>query len=265
MSFLDALLFQPFINILIFLYKLFGQNLGWAIIGLTLLLRTALLPLTTSNLKMSQEMKKLQPELEALKKKYGKDKQAFAQAQIKLYQKHGVNPAGGCLPLIVQLVILGFLYKAFRQVLQADGNVIQQLNNILYPFLKLPKETVFNTRFFYLDLAKPDLIALPFKLNLGPLKLEKIPGIFLITAAASQFFSSKLMMPIVKQEEKISKKTPEKEDDMAVAMQKQMVYMMPLFTLFIGFSFASGLVLYWLTFSVFMLVQQLYFKRRKTP
>jgi len=257
-------LYQPLVNALVFLYKLFGNNFGWAIIGLTLLLRGALMPLTLPSLKMSEKMKQLQPELEKLKKKHGKNKQAFAQAQLKLYQKYGVNPASGCLPWIVQIVVLFALYQAFNQVLRNNGEVIKNLNNILYPFLKLSEQTIINTRFFYLDLTKPDLINLPFKANLGLLKLEKIPGIFLIAAALTQFWSSKLMAPVVKQEEKVSKKTPGQEDDMAVAMQKQMLYLMPIMTFFIGFSFPSGLVVYWITFSIFMLVQQLYFKKRRS-
>lgn len=259
-----TLLYQPLVNALVFLYKILGQNFGWAIIGLTLALRSALLPLTLPSLKMTQKIKEIQPELEKLKKKHKNDKQGFAQAQLKLYQKHNINPASGCLPWIVQIVVLIALYRAFNNVLRPNGDMIGQLNKILYPFLTLSKEVILNTRFFYLDLTKPDLIGLPFKLNLGILKLEKIPGIFLIAAAATQFFSSKLMLPRVREAEKLSKKTPEKEDDMAVTMQKQMVYMMPLFTIFIGFSFPSGLVLYWTTFSAFMLIQQLYSRKKNS-
>ena len=65
------------------------------------------------------------------------------------------------------------------------------------------------------------------------------------------------MVPAVNKVKNLAEKTKEQSDDMAAAMQQQMLYLMPLMTLFIGFKFASGLVLYWLTFSLIMLVQQL--------
>ena len=72
------------------------------------------------------------------------------------------------------------------------------------------------------------------------------------------------MMPAAKASKAESQKTPGQSDDMAAAMQTQMLYFMPIMTLFIGFRFPSGLVLYWLTFSTFMLVQQLWLKTKVT-
>lgn len=258
----NTLFYQPLVNALIFFYQFLGQNLGWAIIGLTVFIRGALTPLTLPSLKSAQKLKSLQPELEKLKKKYGKDRQAFAQAQLKFYQEHGVNPAAGCLPQIAQIIILIALFQAFNQVLQSNGDIIQNLNNILYPSLKLPQDFILNTKFFNLDLTQPDVFNIQ-ALKLGPLTINKLPGIFLILAAATQFLSSKLMMPAAKATEAKSEKTEDSKDDMAAAMQTQMLYLMPIMTLFIGFRFPSGLVLYWLTFSVFMLIQQLWLKHGK--
>lgn len=84
MSLWHTLLYQPLINILILLYQLLGRNLGLAIIALTLAIRGALIPLTLPSMKSAQKMKELTPELEKLKKKHAKDKQALAQAQLKL-------------------------------------------------------------------------------------------------------------------------------------------------------------------------------------
>ena len=103
--------FQPLVNALIFFYQVLGQNLGLAIIGLTAVIRGALNPLTAPSIKSAQKLKELQPELAKLKEKYGQDRQAFAQAQLKFYQKEGVNPAAGCLPQIVQIVILIALFQ----------------------------------------------------------------------------------------------------------------------------------------------------------
>ncbi len=257
-----TLFYQPLINALIFFYQFLGQNLGLAIIGLTIFIRGALTPLTLPSLKSAQKLRSLQPELEKLKKKHGKDKQAFAQAQLKFYQENGVNPAAGCLPQIVQIVILIALFQAFNQVLQANGNVVDNLNQVLYPSLQLPPDTIINDKFAYLNLTQPDTFAITgFKLF--NFTLNKLPGIFLVLAAATQFLSSKLMMPAAKASKAKAEKSAPETDDMAAAMQTQMLYLMPLMTLFIGFRFPSGLVLYWLTFSIFMLVQQLYLKHGK--
>ena len=103
--------------------------------------------------------------------------------------------------------------------------------------------------FLYLDLSKPDVFRLPgFRFP--------IPGVFLLLAAATQFLTSKMMAPVVSAARKQAEKTPEKQDDMATIMQQQMMFMFPLMTILIGFSFPSGLVLYWFVFSLFQMGQQ---------
>ena len=143
-----------------------------------------------------------------------------------------------------------------------EAHIVSNLNQVLYQSLQLSQDTVINTRFLYLDLTQPDLFSIP-PLKIFSFTLNKLPGIFLIAAAVIQFFSSKLMMPAARATEAKAEKTTEKTDDMAAAMQQQMLYLMPLMTLLIGFRFPSGLVLYWLTFSLFMLFQQLWLKRGK--
>jgi len=244
-------------------YQFLGHNLGLAIIVLTIAIRAVLTPLTKPSLEAAQKMKNLGPELESLKAKFKDNKQGLAQAQLELYKKHGVNPGAGCLPQIVQIIILIALYQAFNQVLSTDGEMIKKINEVVYPSLKLASDEVINTKFLYLNLAQPDFISLPFKYNLFGLVIDKLPGLFLLAAAVTQFLSSKLMMPQANQAAKQAKKTPKQEDDMAAMMQKQMLYMMPLMTLIIGFRFPSGLVLYWFTFSLFMLIQQLLMKKNK--
>lgn len=246
-------LYQPLVNALVLFYQILFQNLGLAIIGLTVLIRGILVPLTLPSLRATRKMRELAPEIEKLKKKHGDNKQAFAQAQMELYRQHGANPAAGCLPQIIQLLILIALYQAFAQVLQPDGNVIEKLNQVLYSSLQFPVETQINTQFLYLNLAQPDVF------RLGSLPL---PGFFLIGAAVVQFLSSKLMMPVAKKAEKEAKKTKGEMDDMAVVMQKQMLYLFPIMTILIGFSFPSGLVLYWFIFSLVTALQYLLINRQ---
>ena len=244
---------QPITNGLIAFYHLFG-NMGWAIIGLTLAIRGLLIPLTLPGMKTAEKMKKLAPKIDKLKKKYKEDKQGFAKAQMDLYRQENINPASGCLPQIIQIIVLIALYQAFQTVLKPDGaEIISSLNEVLYPALKLPLETSLQLKFAYLNLSQPDL----FKFA----ELPSLPGLFLILAAASQFLSSKLMMPTAKKEEKVAKKTAGKTDDFAAAFQTQSLYLFPLMTILIGYTFPSGLVLYWMTFSLFTLIQQFLVKK----
>lgn len=244
-------LYQPLVNGLIAAYGLF-DNLGWAIINLTMVIRILLLPLTLPALKAAQKMKLLSPKLAKLKEKYKGNKQKLAEAQMDLYRSAGVKPLAGLLPQVVQIAILIALFQAFRQVLGGNGS-IDGLNELLYPFLKFPAETKLNLGFFYLNLTEPDLIRIAGR---------NFPGIFLILSALTQFLAAKVMMPVSKKQEQISKKTTEKTDDFAAAMQTQSLYIFPVMTIFIGFTFPSGLVLYWLVFSLFNLVQQIIMRRQ---
>jgi len=248
------LLYQPLINTLIFFYKVFG-NLGVAIVFLTILIRFLLIPLTLPSLKTAAKMKEVSEELEELKKRYGADKSQFAKQQIELYKKYGINPFAGCLPQIIQIIILFALYQAFAGVLRPSGEVINKLNEVLYSFLKLSPGTVINTRFLYLDLSKPDTFFIPGL-------TFPLPGFFLLASALAQFFSSKMMSPTVKYNKEQAEKTSSAQDDLAAAMQSQTLYLFPLMTIVIGFSFPSGLVLYWFVFSLFTVVQQYIFNRR---
>lgn len=248
----NSLLYHPLINALIFFYQVLFHNFGLAVIVLTGLLRLVLVPLTLPSMKAAEKIRKLAPELGKLKEKHKNDKQALAKAQMDLYRQHGANPAAGCLPQIVQLLILIALYQAFIQVLRANGGeMIAKLNEILYSPLKMPAEAIINTQFLWLNLAKPDVFKIPgisFPL----------PGLFLVLAALVQLISSKMMAPAVAQARKVAEKTPEKTDDMTSMMSGQMLYLFPLMTIFIGYSFPSGLVLYWFVFSLFTAVQQYY-------
>ncbi|MBL8670516.1 MAG: membrane protein insertase YidC [Alphaproteobacteria bacterium] len=96
-----------------FLHKLHGYvgNYGIAIIIVTLLLKIAFFPLANKSYKAMSQMKKLQPELLALRDRFGNDKQRLNQEMMGLYRKHKVNPASGCLPIIVQIPVFFALYK----------------------------------------------------------------------------------------------------------------------------------------------------------
>lgn len=107
-------LYAIFEKILVMFHQVTGSY-GMAIILLTIFIKIVLLPLTIKQDKSMKEMKKLQPKIEEIKKKYGSDKQLLNQKTMELYQEHKVNPAGGCLPIIIQLPILWALFGVLRK------------------------------------------------------------------------------------------------------------------------------------------------------
>ncbi|GAB2511891.1 membrane protein insertase YidC [Lysobacter humi (ex Lee et al. 2017)] len=86
------------------------QNWGWSIVGLVFLIKLVLLPLSNAQYKSTAKTRRLQPKLQQLKERYGEDRQQFQMAMLELYRKEKVNPAGGCLPILVQMPIFLALY-----------------------------------------------------------------------------------------------------------------------------------------------------------
>lgn len=244
----DLILIQPLANGLIIFYKILG-NLGLAIVFYTLALRWILNPLTKPYMESMKKMREFAPELEKLKKKHGSDKIKFAKAQSDFYKDKGINPGAGCLPYLLQIVILIAFFNVFTRTISAGGNLTEKFNSLLYEPLRLSEQTVINTKFLYFDITKPDAFHLP---NVG----FPIPGPLIILSAIAQFLSAKAQAPLLDKEKKIANKTKSDTDDFQVAMQSSMIYTFPLFTLWIGLKFPSGLALYWLIFSVSQLVTQ---------
>lgn len=229
MSIWFTFLYQPLINVLMFMYQALGSNLGLAIIATTILIRLLLIPLTTPGMKSAAKMQELKPELDKLKKNFGKDAQSLAQAQLALYREHNINPMGSLLPTILQFMLLIAMFQAFNNTLKT-GTDISQINPNLYPFIQIADTHTLNTRFLYFDLTAPDTFKLNSPLALGPIKIDQVPGIMLLLAAAVQFISSYLMMPAKKKDEKKNTGEDPKSDDMMASMQKQMLFLGPINT-----------------------------------
>jgi len=245
----NTILIEPLTNGLILFYKVLGQNMGLAIIGFSIFLRLILNPLTKPYLESMKKMKEVAPQLEKLKKKHKKDKVKLAQAQSELYKQKGINPGAGCLPYLLQIVVLIAFFNVFTRTLTPDGDPTGRFNELLYPFLKFSENQVINTNFLYLDVTRPDLInvaGIPFGL----------PGPILLLAAAIQFLSVKISSPYQEAQESVAEKTPQSSDDIQAAMQKSMVFTFPLITLIIGRNFPSGLAIYWFMFSLIQAYQQ---------
>ena len=131
MSYIYGLLKGIIESMLVFMHNLTG-NFGLAIIGVTILMKRILLPLTLKQDKSMKSMKKLQPELDKIKEQYKGDSKMLNQKTMELYQKHKVNPAGGCLPLLVQLPILWALFGVLR------GGIVPQDSTFLWMQLVQP-------------------------------------------------------------------------------------------------------------------------------
>lgn len=249
MNIFTVLLTQPLTNGLILFYNVLGQNLGLAIIAFSIFMRAVSSPLTKPYMENAKRMKELAPLVAKLKKKYGTDKQGFLKAQTDLYKQKNINPGAGCIPYLIQIVILIAMFQVFTSVLSHSGEVTESVNALLYPPLRFPDDHVLRTAFLHVDITQPDKVVvpgLPFPL----------PGPLLIAAAAVQFLSAKISMPFVEAEKKVAEKTPGSADDFQVAMQSSMVYTFPLMTLLVGVTLSSGLALYWLVFSLMQMYTQ---------
>lgn len=218
--------------------------MGLSIIAFAIFLRIVTNPLTKPYMESMKKLKEHEPKLNKLKEKYKNDKKKLLEAQTEFYKQNGINPGGGCLPYLLQIVILIALFNVFNKVL-GGGDIASKLNELLYQPLKLAEGHVVETKFLYLDITKPDVFRIP-GINFN------LPGPVLILAALFQFISAKITQTQV-----VSEKTKkEKQEDMQSAMQQSMVYTFPLFTLLFGLSFPSGLAIYWLLFSVIQAWQQ---------
>lgn len=245
----NTIFYFPLINAIVGLYRL-TQDLGLSIILLTVGLRLIMTPLVVPSLRLSKKMQELAPELAKLKEQYKDDKQGLMTAQTALYKQHGANPASGCLPQIIQLIVLFALFKVFTSVLSTNGSeFVNSINPMLYSFNQLPADFQLSTDFLGINLSKQNIIPLP-GLPFG------IPGILVFLAAGIQLVSSVMMMPAVKKEAIIARKTEKSSDDMMAGFQQQSLYLFPLMTLIFGYSMSAGLMLYWMFFSLISIFQQ---------
>jgi YidC/Oxa1 family membrane protein insertase len=243
MNIFTIILTQPLANGLILFYDLFGHNLGVAILLFSSFLFLITRPLSKPQIESLKKIRAIQPQIDKLKKKYRNDRLKFSQAQAELYKQNKINPSTGCIFQILQLVILVTFYQVFASSLSNNAASISKLNTLLYRPLKISQGATLNTEFLYLDVSKPDTFnvpGIPFAL----------PGVFLILAILAQFLSAKIMVPYISEEEKLAKTTKSQTDDMQLAVQQSTMYFVPLMTLYFGYKFPSGLVLYWLIFSL---------------
>jgi YidC/Oxa1 family membrane protein insertase len=238
-------IYQPIYNVIVFLYAILPwKDFGVAIILTTILLKLALYPLSQKQIEAQRTMQTIQPKIKKLQKKHKNDREALAKATMELYKEEKINPAAGCLPLIVQLVFLLAIYQVLINIAQAQFVIV---GSDLYSFVVNPG----NVQHFFLtfiDLAHP---AIPLTL----------------LAALALYYQAKMMMPASNASQSVTDKsdTANGEPDFAAIMTKQMLYIGPLLTLIIGASLPSGLSLYWLTATLITIYQQKQKSHTLTP
>ena len=264
-DFFNVVFINPIVNILVVVYNTLSflhlpYALGFAIIGLTIVIRFIMYPLTASQLKASLKMQTIAPHLSRLKEKHKWDSKKIQEETMKLYKEHGINPAAGCLPVIMQMPIIWALYSVLqRMVTLKPDAVVAEVNKIVYfDFLKL--QNAWDSSFFGLPLGinPSGLMSFDSLFAVGSLILL-IP----ILTGVLQFIYSKMMIPAKTAaaviEKNIEKKgNIDKKDagDFASAFQTQSMYIFPAMIGFFSFGFPIGLSLYWNTFTIFGIIQQ---------
>lgn len=211
---------QVILKLLIGMHKIV-PNYGVVIILFSVLISLLFFPLTFKSTKSMRDMAALKPRLEALKQKHAKDPQKLSEATMKLYKEAGVNPLGGCLPLLLQMPIFFALYAVLFHTIELRGA----------PFIGWIR-----------DLSQPDILfRLPFTLPIIGSAIGLLPIIMGITS----FIQAR--------------------QTAVDPSQKAMTMMMPVVMTFVFFSFPSGLVLYWLTNNVMMILQRSLMKPSAIP
>ncbi len=215
---------EPMAHALVFLAQSLGNNAGLAIIVFTLIIKFILVPLTIQQLKSAKAMQQLQPHIQELQRKYKGDKQRLTEETMALYKEHHVNPAAGCLPLVVQLPILYGLYGGLYALGNACASHDPSTNACVPDPLYSP---LFTAPFAWLpSLDKPD----PWHI---------LPIVCVIT----QFIQQRMMQ------------TQKQTDPQQAAMQSMMQFM-PLMIGIFSWNLAAGLPLYWAVSTMFSMVQQ---------
>ncbi len=227
-SFFHLILTQPIFNALVALYKYVTfEDLGLAIIVLTIIIRFILYPLFYKAMRNQSLMQKIQPEIAKIQKEHKGDREQQATKMMALWKEHKVNPFLSFLLILVQLPILIVVYRVFVR-----GFTSETFKD-LYPFLSAP-ETINSTSLSLIDLTAPNMI-------------------IVVLAVVATYFQSRMALPPVKPGETLSK---------SQQTSRRMVFLAPIITLIILPKLSAAIGLYWLTTSLFSIVQQRVINKR---
>jgi YidC/Oxa1 family membrane protein insertase len=235
----------PLTNILVLFYKalLFihiPYALGFAVIVMTAFIKLLLYPLMSSQIKSSKKMQEVAPQIAKMKEKNKNDKAKQQSEMMRIYKENDINPASGCLPVLLQFPIMIALYRSLTHIITLNSpHAIEQVNKTLY-FSFLHLEKAWNPDFFGLHLAvSPNKV------------LAQTPFIILVPllTALLQFLLSRMMLPAIPAPK-------QNKDDFQSAIQSQSMFIFPVMIGWFAFTLPFGLSLYWNTFTVFGILQQ---------
>src|SRR5215217_3296510 len=225
---------QPLIDffeaILVFFHDL-GLGWGMAIIALTLLVRSLLLPLTLKQFKSMQSMAQLQPEIKKLQQKYKNDKERLNQEMMKFYRENKVNPFASCLPMVAQLPVFLSLYYMLRQDLRYD---ICPETQPAPPAATVPCGDGGDAQFLFI----PDLTNRAYGYVLV---------ILIVLYVGSQLASTLLMSTTTDR------------------TQRMIFLALPFFFVLFVWQFPAGLLVYWITTNLWTIAQQAIVRKRLGP
>ncbi|MGE4283123.1 MAG: YidC/Oxa1 family membrane protein insertase [Clostridia bacterium] len=237
-----TLITGPLGSVLSFIYS-FTKSYGMSIVLFTIFIKIILLPLAIKQQKSMSEMQKIQPLINDIQKKYKNDKEKLQAETMKIYQEHKVNPAGSCLPLLIQLPIIFGLYRVIYQPLTY--------------ILKMSQEQIAEVAVKYGLNARDEIkiaeymknINLEFLgLNMGQIPQFNAPSvvwIIPILAALTTYLSSKLTTAATSS-----------QNAQAAQMSNSMMRIFPIMTGFICFSLPAGVGLYWVISNLIQMLQQ---------
>lgn len=231
-----------FVNVLIWIYDVVGNNFGLAIILFTILIRIVTWPLNAQQMKGAAAMQELQndKEWQAVQKKYAKDREKLAQEQMRFYREKGINPFGSCLPTLIQFPIIIALYQSITRALGSTPLDLLKLSRSLYPFLDASNLIPLNSKFLWMNLGQPEGIPMPFDISFLPYGFPLLALIVAITT----YIQAKLTMP-----------ASPNPGDQAAAMSSMMSIYMPLMLGYFALTFPSGLSVYFITSNILGIVQ----------
>lgn len=268
------------------------DNYAWSIVIFTLIIKIILFPLSVKQQKSSAAMAAFQPKLEKLKKQYANNQQKLQEEQMKLYSEEGINPMASCLPLFIQLPILygvfDVVYRPITHIIRASKDVIAQATEITKGLLTdVSKETLsnFNNRpeiYIVKEVQKnPDAFSsldAEFVENVtnfnnklfGIVDLGDIPTLkpevwnaAAIILILIPFMSGIIQLIMTVYSQIRSKKL--NPDAPSMAGMNIMLYVMPIFSVWIAFSFPAGIGFYWTMSSLFSFVQSIILYKIYTP
>lgn len=241
-------------------------NYGLAIIILTVIVRLVLLPIYVKQTRSMAKLQELQPQLQEIQKRYKNDKEKLNQELMKFYQENSYNPAGGCLPMLLQIPIFFALYMVIRSPLvymhiKTQAEVTKLISDYASK-MHIPVKAV--QEIDIIELHKLLNMKFLWIFNLGvrpewsPAKLMSNPALYIplifipILATVTSFISIKFSY----------KATSVNTDNaMQNAMQKNMLFTMPIMSGFIAFSVPAGLGLYWIIGNIIQMLQQMYMNK----